>query len=175
MDGRERRGEFSISTDPADFDISAIHAYLSTSYWAAGIPKETVARSIANSLCFGVFNGDAQIGFARVITDRATFAYVGDVYILDAFQGRGLGTWLMQTIIAHPDLQGLRRWSLVTRDAHGLYARIRLQCPERTSGIHGKERHLLIPAGAMRPCKSLDGTPTLWHTPASVRHGALPE
>jgi GNAT superfamily N-acetyltransferase len=121
MDGRERRGEFSISTHPSDFDVSAIHAYLSTSYWAAGIPEETVARSIANSLCFGVFNGEAQIGFARVITDRATFAYIGDVYILDAFQGRGLGTWLMQAITTHPDLQGLRRWSLVTRDAHGFY------------------------------------------------------
>jgi GNAT superfamily N-acetyltransferase len=123
LDRRERRGEFSISTDPSDFDVSAIHVYLSASYWAAGIPQETVARSIANSLCFGVFNGEAQIGFARVITDRATFAYIGDVYILDAFQGRGLGTWLMQTITAHPDLQGLRRWSLVTRDAHGLYRR----------------------------------------------------
>jgi GNAT superfamily N-acetyltransferase len=123
MDGREHRGEFFISTDPSDFDIGAIHAYLSASYWATGIPREIVARSVANSLCFGVFRHDAQIGFARVITDRATFAYLGDVYIVDAYQGRGLGTWLMQTITAHPDLQGLRRWSLVTRDAHGLYAR----------------------------------------------------
>jgi GNAT superfamily N-acetyltransferase len=138
MDRRDRRGGFSISTDPADFDISAIHTYLSTSYWAAGIPKETVARSIANSLCFGVFNGDAQIGFARVITDQATFAYVGDVYILDAFQGRGLGTWLMQTIIAHPDLQGLRRWSLVTRDAHGLYARFGFNALKEPAGYMEK-------------------------------------
>jgi len=122
MDGRAQCGDFSISTNPSDFDIRAIHAALSTSYWAAGIPLETVARSVAHSLCFGVFHDDAQIGFARVITDRATFAYIGDVYILEAYRGRGLGTWLMATITAHPDLQGLRRWSLVTRDAHGLYA-----------------------------------------------------
>jgi len=81
-----------------------------------------VARSIAHSLCFGVFAGPAQVGFARVITDRATFAYIGDVNILDAFQGRGLGRWLMECIVGHPELQSLRRWSLVTRDAHGLYA-----------------------------------------------------
>ncbi|MGI8857369.1 MAG: GNAT family N-acetyltransferase [Thermomicrobiales bacterium] len=123
MDSRGNHDSFRISTDPADFDLDAIYAYLSASYWATGIPKETVSRSIANALCFGVFHDDAQIGFARVITDRATFAYLGDVYILDSYQGRGLGTWLMQTITAHPDLQGLRRWSLVTRDAHGLYAR----------------------------------------------------
>ncbi len=123
MATHETHGAFRISTDRADFDLDAIHAYLSASYWAAGIPKETVARSIANALCFGVFDGDTQIGFARVITDRATFAYLGDVYILDPYQGRGLGTLLMQTITAHPDLQGLRRWSLVTRDAHRLYVR----------------------------------------------------
>jgi GNAT superfamily N-acetyltransferase len=138
MDGRKRRGEFSISTDQSAFDINAIHAYLSTSYWAAGIPLETVARSVANSLCFGVFHHDAQIGFARVITDRATFAYIGDVYILDAFQGRGLGTWLIQIITAHPDLQGLRRWSLVTRDAHGLYARFGFRALSKPAGYMEK-------------------------------------
>lgn len=87
----------------------------------AGIPKEVVARSIANSFCFGVYDGSAQIGFARVISDLTTFAYLGDVYILDAYQGNGLGKWLMETITTHPDLQGLRRWLLVTQDAHGLY------------------------------------------------------
>ena len=123
MNTCERRGEFTIDTDTATFDLHAIHAYLASSYWATGIPLATVERSIAHALCFGLFHHDAQIGFARVITDRATFAYIGDVYILDAYQGRGLGTWLMQTITAHADLQGLRRWSLVTRDAHGLYER----------------------------------------------------
>ena len=113
--------EFRISTDPSEFDIPAIHAYLTSSYWAAGISAELVARSIEHSLCFGVFADNAQIGFARVVTDRATFAYIGDVYILAAYQGRGLGKWLIASIIGHPELQGLRRWSLVTRDAHGLY------------------------------------------------------
>ena len=113
---------FRISTDPADFDLDAIHAYLTSSYWAEGISKELVARSIANALCFGVFDGPAQIGFARVITDRATFASIEDVSILDEYQGRGLGKWLMRTITDHPDLRGLRRWCLVTQDAHGLYA-----------------------------------------------------
>jgi GNAT superfamily N-acetyltransferase len=111
-----------ISTDPADFDLDAIHAYLTASYWAAGISRDLVARSIANALCFGVFDGVVQIGFARVITDRATFAYIGDIYILDAYQGRGLGKRLMRAITEHPDLQDLRRWCLVTHDTHGLYA-----------------------------------------------------
>jgi GNAT superfamily N-acetyltransferase len=114
-------GPYRITTDGAAFDLDAIHAYLVTSYWAAGIPKEIVARSIEHALCFGVFAGVTQIGLARVVTDRATFAYIGDVYILDAYRGQGLGKWLMATIHAHPDLQGLRRWILATRDAHGLY------------------------------------------------------
>ncbi len=112
---------YHITTDPSAFDLDAIHAYLTNSYWVPGIPKELVARSIENALCFGVFEGTKQIGFARVVTDRATVAYLGDVYILEAYQGQGLGKWLMQTIVSHPDLQGLRRWMLVTHDAHGLY------------------------------------------------------
>src|SRR4051812_37480517 len=116
-----RNGPYRITTDTAQFDLDAIHAYLTDSYWAAGISKELVARSIAHSLCFGVFAGRQQIGLARVVTDRATYAYIGDVYILDAYRGQGLGKWLMTTIVAHPELQGLRRWTLATRDAHGLY------------------------------------------------------
>ncbi len=115
------QNEFRISTDPSEFDLVAIHAYLTTSYWAKGISKDLVARSIKYAICFGVFAGANQIGFARVITDHATFAYIGDLYILDAYQRRGLGKWLMECIVNHPELQGLRRWSLVTRDAHGLY------------------------------------------------------
>lgn len=134
MEHRADRDGFRISTDPTELDIDAIHAYLSSSYWADGISKERVARSIAHSLCFGLFYDDAQIGFARVITDRATFAYIGDVYILDAYQGCGLGKWLIQTITAHPDLQGLRRWSLVTRDAHGLYAQFGFHALRDPSG-----------------------------------------
>jgi ribosomal protein S18 acetylase RimI-like enzyme len=120
---RHERGEFTITTDPAAADVDAVHAFLSRSYWANGIPRETVARAIANSIPFSVLRGSEQVGLARVITDRATFAYLSDVYILEAYRGRGLSTWLMETIMAHPDLQGLRRFSLTTRDADRLYRR----------------------------------------------------
>lgn len=116
-------GRFLISTDKSKLDLDVIHGFLSRdSYWATGIPRETVARSIENSLCFGVYDSASQIGFARVITDFATYAYVADVFILEPYRERGLGKELMATIMAHPDLQGLRRWSLGTRDALGLYA-----------------------------------------------------
>ncbi len=116
-----RRGEYMVSTDPERIDLDVVHCYLTRSYWAAGIPRETVARSIAHSLPFGLYHGERQVGFARAITDRATYAYLGDVFVLDEYQGRGLGKWLMECIVAHPNLQGLRRWGLVTRDAHNLY------------------------------------------------------
>lgn len=117
----ERRGSFRISTEPSLLDPVAIHAYLTRSYWAAGIPLEVVERAIRGSLCFGVYDHDRQVGFARVITDRATYAYLADVYILEDYRGQGLSKWLMAVIMAHPDLQGLRRFALATRDAHGLY------------------------------------------------------
>ncbi len=118
------RGGFLVSDDPNRIDANAVHAYLSRSYWAEGIPLAIVKRSIENSISFGVYDesrGHAQVGFARVITDRATFAYVGDVYVLEEYRGRGLSKFLMERIKAHPDLQSLRRWMLVTRDAHDLY------------------------------------------------------
>lgn len=116
------KDDYIISTDTDIFDIEMIHQYLSeVSYWAKNIPSELVRKSMRYSLCFGVFEAGRQIGFARVITDRASFAYLGDVFILPAYRGRGLSKWLMQTIHAHPDLQGLRRWLLFTSDAHGLY------------------------------------------------------
>ena len=102
-------------------DVDAIHAYLSRSYWAQGIPRDVVAKAIAGSLCFGIFENEQQVGFARVTTDRATFAYLCDVYVLEDHRGRGLATWLMEAVVAHPDLQGLRRFLLATRDAHHLY------------------------------------------------------
>ena len=116
------REEFTISCDPAKLDHTVITRFLSASYWAAGIPAQTVAKSLAHSLCFGVFSQDRQIGFARVISDYATIAYLGDVFILEQYRGRGLSKWLMECIVSHPELQGLRRWLLATRDAHGLYA-----------------------------------------------------
>jgi GNAT superfamily N-acetyltransferase len=116
-------GEFVVSADPAVVDVDAVHAFLTTTYWSPGIPRETVARAIAGSIPFSVLLGGRQVGFARVITDRATFAYLADVYILEEYRGRGLATRLMDAIVAHPDLQGLRRFQLVTRDAHELYRR----------------------------------------------------
>lgn len=114
-------GEIEISTDPARLDLERIHAALATSYWSAGRSREVVAKSLANSLCFGAYDGARQIGLARVVTDRATFAYLCDVYVEPEFRGRGVGKRLMSAVVAHPDLQGLRRFQLVTRDAHGLY------------------------------------------------------
>jgi GNAT superfamily N-acetyltransferase len=119
-----RQGEYLITTDPARMDLDVIHGFLTASYWAAGIPRETVARSIAHSLPFGLFAGVRQIGFARVITDHTTFAYIADVFVLEAYRRRGLAHWLMRSIVEHPDLQGLRRWVLATRDAHALYASV---------------------------------------------------
>jgi GNAT superfamily N-acetyltransferase len=101
--------------------VVAIHGYLSRAYWSEGIPRDIVEKAIANSLCFGLFHGENQIGLARVITDRATYAYLCDVYVLEEFRGKGFGVWLMECVMSHPDLQGLRRFSLATRDAHGLY------------------------------------------------------
>jgi GNAT superfamily N-acetyltransferase len=115
------RDGFRISTDPALLDRALIHEFLRGSYWAPGIPRETVDRSIEGALCFGIYEDAGQVGFARIITDKATFAYVADVFVLESHRGRGLGVWLMEAVRAHPDLQGLRRWILMTRDAHGLY------------------------------------------------------
>jgi GNAT superfamily N-acetyltransferase len=115
------KARYTISTDSARFDVEVIYRFLTSCYWAEGIPRNKVERSIENALCFGVFDGDKQVGFARVITDRATYAYIGDVFVLESHRGRGLSKRLMKAIMEHPDLQGLRRWSLVTNDAHGLY------------------------------------------------------
>jgi len=115
------KDRFFISTEKEKFDIDLIHSFLTRSYWAEGISKEIIKRSIEGSLCFGVFENDKQIGFARMITDKATFAYLADVFIIEEYRGLGLSKWLMEVIISHPDLQGLRRMMLATRDAHELY------------------------------------------------------
>jgi GNAT superfamily N-acetyltransferase len=131
-------GQYSISTDAQRLDLDAIHAFLSRSFWAEGIPKALVAKAIANSLCFGLFDGAAQVGFARVVTDGATFAYLCDVYVLESHRGLGLGKRLIEAVMAHPELQGLRRFQLVTRDAHSLYARYGFAASE------SPERHMEI-------------------------------
>ncbi len=115
-------GEYYISTNNALLDISCIHRYLSEeSYWAKGIPFETVKKAVDNSLCFGIYHGEEQVGFGRLVTDKATFAYLADVFVLPEHRGKRLSKWLMTVIHAHPELQGLRRWVLGTKDAHGLY------------------------------------------------------
>jgi GNAT superfamily N-acetyltransferase len=152
-----RRGEFLISTDPAQLDLDVIHGFLTNCYWAKGIPREVVHRSIEHSLCFGIYHEGAekspvlaksarsgapcapQVGFARVISDFATIAYLGDVFVLESCRGQGLGKWMMECIMRHPSLQGLRRWILLTRDAQGLYSQFGftpVKSPERYMELH---------------------------------------
>jgi GNAT superfamily N-acetyltransferase len=146
------RGEYLITTDPERIDIEVVHGYLHRdSYWAKNIPLEIVERSIENSLCFSILKGDEQVGFARVTTDRATIAYLGDVFVLSEHRGRGLSKWLMECVIAHPELQGLRRWLLATADAHGLYVQsgfTPIKSPERWM-----ERHFPGVYGNLQPRK----------------------
>jgi GNAT superfamily N-acetyltransferase len=133
-----RRGDFLISTDKARLDRGLVGKFLAGSYWARGIPPQIVEKSIDHSLCFGVYRGSEQVGFARVITDFATFAYLADVFIIEESRGTGLGVWLVEVIMNHPELQGLRRWMLATRDAHGLYRKVGftgLAQPERIMEI----------------------------------------
>ena len=129
----------NIVTDRDRMDVDLIHRYLAgESYWAKGIPRELVQRSIAHSLCFGAFDGEAQVAFARVVTDYATFGYLADVFVLPSHQGRGVGKHMVRAVREHPDLQVLRRWHLVTRDAHGLYEQFGfapLDAPERHMGL----------------------------------------
>jgi GNAT superfamily N-acetyltransferase len=119
-----QNGPFTISTDPARLDIDTIHVFLSTrAYWSPDLPRPVLEKAVRNSLCFGVYENGRQAGFARVVTDLATFAYICDLFILEEYRGKGLSKWLVSCILAHPELQNLRRWLLITRDAHGLYSR----------------------------------------------------
>jgi GNAT superfamily N-acetyltransferase len=120
----ERHDEFELSTDPARLNRALIHGFLSGhSYWASGVPRDVVDRAIEHSLCFGVYRDGAQVAFARTVTDRATFAYLADVFVLPECRDNGLGQWMIGVVLRHPQLQGLRRFLLATKDAHGLYAR----------------------------------------------------
>jgi len=124
------RASYTISNDKARLNIAYIHQFLSHSYWAENIPEETVSRSIEGSMCFGVYENKKQIGFARVVTDGATFGYLADVFIDESYRGQGLSKWLMEVIMGHPGLQGFRSWQLATRDAHGLYAQFGFKTPD---------------------------------------------
>jgi GNAT superfamily N-acetyltransferase len=135
-----RRDDYLISTDRARLDYDVIHGYISgQSYWAKGRSIETIRRSVEHSLPFGIYKGERQVGFARVVTDYATFAWIADVFVLEEFRGRGLSKWLMEVILAHPELQGFRRWVLATKDAQGLYRQFgftELLRPERWMERH---------------------------------------
>lgn len=138
---------FVVSDDPTRLDLDVIHGYLSRSYWSSGIPRETVERAARNSLVFGLYSPGGQVGYARVITDRASFAYLCDVFVLESHQGRGLGQWMMEVLLAHPGLQGLRRFLLATRDAHSLYARYGFQplsVPSRFMERHDPDVYVRI-------------------------------
>ena len=128
------KDNFTISTDPARLDLDAITDMLTRAYWAAGRPRERTERAISNSLVFGLYDGEQQIGLARIVSDYAVFAYLCDVFIHEDYRAHGLGKWLIETVMNHPDLQGLRRWTLATRDAHELYRQFGwddLQNPEK--------------------------------------------
>jgi GNAT superfamily N-acetyltransferase len=130
-----RVNTYEISTDPSRLQLDAIHAYLTRSYWSPGIPKEVVATAIANSMCFGLYDlqgsTDTQVGFARVVTDKASFAYLADVYVLEEHRRQGLSKRLVEAVLGYPELQGMRRFLLATRDAHGLYAQFGFTAPAR--------------------------------------------
>ncbi len=124
MDYTITKNEFTISTDKNKIDIDYVHEFLTNSYWSPGVPMETVERAMENSLCFGIYNNDKQVGYARMVTDKATFAYLADVFIDENYRGNGLGKWLIETVLAHPELQGLRRIMLATKDAHKIYEQL---------------------------------------------------
>lgn len=129
-----RRGRHWVTTDPEKLDMEVVYGYLSRAYWCEQIPRPTLERALRHSLCFSLFEGERQVGLVRCVTDYTTFAYLCDVFVLESHQGRGLGTWMMQCVMQHPDLQGLRRWHLTTRDAHALYRKygfVPLSKPER--------------------------------------------
>jgi GNAT superfamily N-acetyltransferase len=145
------RGDYLISTDRSRLNVELIHDFLSqTSYWAQGRTRDVVQRSIENSLPFGVYKGSDQIGFARIVTDYATFAWVADVFVLPEHRGQGLSKWLMEVILSHPELQGFRRWVLATKDAHSLYVRFGF------IALHRPERWL------ERPDPSMQESPDYW-------------
>lgn len=137
------REDYIVSTDPSRLNLSSIHKFLAEeAYWSRGISFETFQKSVENSLCFGLYHQDTQIGFARVISDFATFAYLADVFVMEGYRRRGLGKWLIECVFSHPEVQGLRRWMLVTSDAHALYQQYgfkMLSHPELFMEISGKD------------------------------------
>lgn len=143
---------YEISSDPARLDTRAIHAFLSKAYWSLGVPLSVVERAVRNSVCVGAYTGASQVGFARVVTDKATFAYLADVYGLEDHRGNGISTRMIEALMQLPELQGLRRMILATRDAHGLYERFgfkHLAVPARFMELHNPDPYAQASAGAV--------------------------
>lgn len=148
-----RHDDYLISTDPAKLDLEAIHAALTTAYWSTDISKAVVEKALAHSLCFGLYQGQQQVGLSRVVTDYATYAYLCDVYVLEAHRGKGLGHWMVECIMTHPELQNLRRFTLATRDAHGIYAAFgftALKAPDRMMERHDPQVYQRMAAEAAK-------------------------
>lgn len=135
MNSEFRKDDFTISTDKSKLQVDVIHNFLKDAYWCKNLPVEILKKSIEHSLCYGVYKGNEQIGFARIITDYAVTAHIADVFILEEYRGRGLAKWLMRCIMDNPDLSGLRSWSLKTADAHGLYAKFGFAAPQQPGMI----------------------------------------
>jgi GNAT superfamily N-acetyltransferase len=138
------RGEYTISTERSRLDLEVIHGFLTNSYWAAGVSRAVVEKSLEHSLSFGVYQGTRQVGLARVITDYATFAYIADVFIIEEHRGKGLGKWLVEVVTNYPELQSLRRWILMTRDAHGLYEKAGFNKPRMPERVMEKRNEMLF-------------------------------
>lgn len=148
-----RHDDYLISTDPAQLDLTAVHAFLTTSYWSTGVPLAVVKKALANSLNFGLYHQGKQVGLSRVVTDYATYAYLCDVYVLEAHRGKGLGHWMVECIMTHPELQNLRRFTLATRDAHSVYAAFgftALKAPDRMMERHDPEVYQRMVAEAAK-------------------------
>ena len=134
------RDGFQVSTDPARLDLDVMHGFLRGAYWSVGIERSVIERAVAGSMNFGLYDGEGQIGYARVVSDRATFAWMCDVFVLEPYRGRGLGRWLVSCVLGHPDLQGLRRWMLATADAHGLYRPFGFEIPAEPERLMARRK-----------------------------------
>ena len=136
-----KNDDYMVSTDPARLDAAKVHAFLTTAYWSEGIPLGVVKKALENSLCFGLYHKGELVGLSRVVTDYATFAYLCDVYVLEVHRGKGLGHWLVECVMTHPELQNLRRFILATRDAHGVYANFGFTALKPVTVERMMERH----------------------------------
>ncbi|WP_299394666.1 GNAT family N-acetyltransferase [Pelagibius sp.] len=162
MSGSESwiKEDYEVSTDPGRLDMTVVHGFLETAYWSKAIPRETVVRAVAGSLNFGLYGPNGQLGYARVVTDKATFAWICDVFVLEAARGQGLGQWLIACIMGHPALQGLRRWMLATADAHDLYRPFGFEIPVEPERLMARQIKDIYKAGRAGEAASAGRDPT---------------